>query len=122
MPDPRYDPRRLGRHGEDLVARWYESQGYDVVDRNWRCEHGELDLVLLRGRQLVVCEVKTRSSLRFGHPAEAVGPDKQRRLRRLVGCWLGEVSRRPEVTGVDAVRIDVAAVVGGRIEVIEGAC
>jgi putative endonuclease len=112
-----YDPHRLGRHGEDLVARWYVERDYVVLARNWRCDLGEIDLVVARGGALVVCEVKTRSSMRFGHPAEAVGPDKQRRLRRLTACWLEASSMRPA-----EVRIDVAAVVNNRVEVIENAC
>ncbi len=117
MSASRYDPHRLGRHGEEVVARWYRARGYRVLARNWRCEHGELDLVLALGRAVVVCEVKTRSSLRFGHPAEAVGAEKRRRLRLLTSRWLSESSFR-----ADSVRIDVAAVVGGRVEVVEGAC
>ena len=117
MDAARFDPRRLGADGEDVVARWYLERGYRVLARNWRCAEGELDLILARGSTVVVCEVKTRSSTRFGSPFEAVGRDKQRRLRRLVGIWLAEAAPfRP-----DEVRVDVAAVISRRVEVIEGA-
>ncbi|MFZ4433242.1 MAG: YraN family protein [Microthrixaceae bacterium] len=112
-----YDSARLGRHGEDRVARWYEQRGYRVLERNWRCDLGELDLILARGSDVVVCEVKTRSTTRFGHPLEAVGLDKQRRLRALAARWRSEAPFRP-----DSLRIDVAAVLGGRITVVEHAC
>ena len=56
----------LGRWGEDLVARRYETAGYEVLDRNWRIKGGELDLVLGRHDEIVFCEVKTRSSDCFG--------------------------------------------------------
>jgi putative endonuclease len=106
----------LGRSGEEQAARWYEARGYRVLDRNWRCRDGEIDLVLARDRWVVFCEVKTRSSLAFGHPAEAVGWRKQQRLRHLGARWL----REHKVRAVD-VRFDVAAVLPAAIEVVEGA-
>lgn len=109
---------RLGAEGEEQVAAWYASNGYTVLARNWRCREGEIDLVCLRGRILVICEVKTRSSAAFGHPAEAVGYRKQQKLRTLARLWLdvhgGEV--RPS-----EIRFDVAAVLAGELEVIEAA-
>ena len=117
MSDPRFDPRRLGADGEDVVARWYQDRGYTVLARNWRCRAGEIDLVLARRREVVVCEVKTRTNDRFGTPFEAVGRAKQLRLRRLAAQWLQEAAPfRP-----DSVRFDVAGVVGRRVRVIEGA-
>jgi putative endonuclease len=105
-PDPRPDPRRaLGRRGEDLVAAWYEAEGYTVLDRNWRCRSGELDLVVRRGGTVVFCEVKTRTSTRFGAPVEAVTATKQRRLRSLAGQWLAARDLRG-----GALRFDVASV------------
>jgi putative endonuclease len=106
----------LGAFGESRAARWYEQAGYRVLDRNWRGRDGEVDLVLCRGRTIVFCEVKTRSSDRFGAPAEAVNGRKQARLRRLAGQWLTTHDVHP-----DAVRFDVAAVRGGTVEVIEDA-
>ena len=64
--------RALGAYGESLAARHLVEQGMVLLDRNWRCEAGEIDLVLRDGRVLVVCEVKTRSSVARGHPHEAV--------------------------------------------------
>lgn len=78
----------LGRSGEDFAARYLEQHGLVVLDRNWRCREGELDLVASRGRDLVVCEVKTRSSTRYGHPAEAVDARKAARIRRATQAWL----------------------------------
>jgi putative endonuclease len=117
------DPRRaLGDAGEDLVARWYADAGYDVVDRNWRCREGELDLVVARGPVLVFCEVKTRRSTAFGTPAEAVTLTKQRRLRTLATRWLAAHPGARART----LRFDVASVLAVRdaepvIEVIEAA-
>jgi putative endonuclease len=78
----------LGRRGEDLAARYLEQQGLVVLSRNWRCRHGELDLVATDSARLVVCEVKTRSSRRFGEPAEAVDRRKAARIRRVANAWL----------------------------------
>ena len=63
----------LGRRGEDLAAGYLESLGMLVVERNWRCTEGEIDIVALDGDALVIAEVKTRRSLDYGHPFEAVG-------------------------------------------------
>ncbi|MDQ1374092.1 MAG: putative endonuclease [Actinomycetota bacterium] len=109
--------RQLGIDGEDLVAAWYLAQGYEVVARNWRCKDGELDLIVRAGRTFVFCEVKTRTSNAFGAPVEAVTSDKQQRLRRLAARWLeDDAPLRPT-----EIRFDVASVLGGEIDVLQGA-
>jgi putative endonuclease len=120
--------KALGMAGEDLAAAWYEARGYEVLARNWSCRDGELDIVLRRGRLNVFCEVKARSSGAFGLPAEAVGPLKQARVRRLAALWFAELSRgdrgAPSGRGARSggpVRFDVASVQGGEVTVIEGA-
>jgi putative endonuclease len=105
-----------GRWGEDLAAAWYEGHGYVVVARNWRCPAGEIDLIVRRGRLVVVCEVKARRSDAFGPAAAAVGPAKQARLRRLAAAWLAATAGR----GVE-VRFDVVAITGTDLEVVAGA-
>lgn len=113
---PSPSPRQLlGAHGERLAARRYEDHGYEVVARNWRCADGELDLVVRDDRRLVFVEVKTRSSDRFGHPAEAVTPAKQRRIRRLARRFCDDTGHR-----APQLRFDVVAILRGRVEVIEG--
>lgn len=107
----------LGSTGEALAAQWYVTRGYRVLDRNWRCRQGELDLVVARGHEVVICEVKTRRSTAFGTPAEAVGPAKRIRLRRLAAEWLAQSGIRAE-----SFRIDVASVIGREVEVIEAVC
>jgi putative endonuclease len=78
---------QTGTDGEDLASRYLESQGLVVLSRNWRCREGELDLVATDRHRLIVCEVKTRSSTNFGHPAEAVTEEKANRIRRLARHW-----------------------------------
>jgi putative endonuclease len=98
-----------------LIARWYVAHGYEVVDRNWRSSTGELDLVACLGSLVVFCEIKTRASDRYGPPEAAVGWAKQRRIRLLAAEWLAAHDRH------GAIRFDVAAVTGVRIEVFEAA-
>ncbi|MFM7536700.1 MAG: YraN family protein [Acidimicrobiales bacterium] len=107
-----------GRFGEDLAARWYAQRGFEVVGRNWRGEGGELDLVVHRPGLVVVVEVKARASAAYGLPAEAVGPTKQRRVRRLGAQWLAGPGR---AYGHVEVRFDVASVLGTEVTVIEAA-
>lgn len=78
----------LGRFGEDVAARHLEQLGMVIVERNWRCREGELDIIAVDDGVLVFCEVKTRSGLGFGSPAEAVSPAKLRRLRVLAARWM----------------------------------
>jgi putative endonuclease len=80
--------------------------GFEIVDRNWRCGHGEIDIVARRGRLLVFCEVKTRRTPRWGEPSEAVNFEKRNRLRRLAAEWMH--ARRP---GAVEVRFDVVSVI-----------
>ena len=78
----------LGVRGERIAAAYLTDAGLRVVDRNWRCREGELDLVAREGDALVFCEVKTRRGTGYGHPVEAVTPRKQARLRLLAHRWL----------------------------------
>jgi putative endonuclease len=78
----------LGRKGEQLAAEYLQSAGFRILDRNYRCPDGELDIVAADRRVLVACEVKTRSDVRFGTPVEAVTCQKMRRLRRLAANWV----------------------------------
>ncbi|WP_369141237.1 YraN family protein [Modestobacter versicolor] len=92
MPTPensRPDHRAaLGAFGERVAVRALADAGLLVLDRNWRCRDGELDLVARDGDALVFCEVKTRTGTGFGHAVEAVTPAKRRRLRLLARSWL----------------------------------
>ena len=101
--------RSVGEYGERLAARRLVEDGMVLVDRNWRCDAGEIDLVLRDGPVLVVCEVKTRSSLSFGAPQEAVTPAKLARLRRLAASWMAAHDVHPH-----EVRIDMVAVLRPR--------
>jgi len=95
----------LGAYGEQVAARHLAEQGLVVLDRNWRCDEGELDLVLRDGDVLVACEVKTRRGDGCGSPHEAVDPIRLERLHRLVWRWAEEHGVRPEEVRVDLVAV-----------------
>ncbi|MFZ5870980.1 MAG: YraN family protein [Actinomycetota bacterium] len=96
----------VGRYGEQVAVRHLQDAGFQIVDRNWRCRDGELDVVAVDGDCLVAVEVRTRRSTAAGHPLESVTPLKVARLRRLLGRWL---DAHPGGRWAD-VRIDVVAV------------
>jgi putative endonuclease len=78
----------LGQRGEQAAADYLSGTGLQILDRNWRCADGEIDIVAADGQALVICEVKTRSSARYGTPIEAVSRRKHARLRRLAIRWV----------------------------------
>jgi len=98
----------VGAYGEQLAVRYLVESGMQILDRNWRCNQGEIDIVAMDGECLVIVEVKTRRSLAFGSPVEAVTAVKAARLRRLASCWLAE--NRSLAGSVADVRIDVIGV------------
>ncbi len=99
----------VGRFGEQLAAEQLSAAGLEIIARNWRCSAGELDIVAWDGSVLVFVEVKTRSSVAFGDPAEAVDAAKATRLRRLALRWLAE-HRDPSRFATE-LRFDVVSVV-----------
>ncbi len=103
--------KALGDFGERLAARRLLESGYALLDRNWRCRDGEIDIVALDGDVLVICEVKTRSSVAFGTPLESIDTVKAARLHRLGGRWL---QAHPESRPVSRIRVDIIAIVRRR--------
>jgi putative endonuclease len=104
----------LGDFGERLAARHLEKRGLTLLDRNWRCNDGEIDIVARDGATLVVCEVKTRSSTRYGTPFEAITTKKARRLHHLGVRWA-----RDHGLGFVDLRVDVVTVLVGKRPTIE---
>lgn len=87
---PRYGRhnKELGNRGEEAAARYLERAGYEILDRNWECMYGEADIVAREGCTLVFVEVKTRTSIDKGFPAEAVDEEKQSRYEKIAACYL----------------------------------
>jgi putative endonuclease len=110
----------LGRRGEDLAARHLRRRGYTVLARNFRTAHAEIDLVALDRGTLAFVEVKTRTSDIAGTPEEAVGTDKQERIRHAAAAYA--IAYR---AGGRPIRFDVVAIIGAgrarRLELLKGA-
>lgn len=112
----------IGAYGEQVAARHLTGLGMTILERNWRCAEGEIDIVLRDGATLVVCEVKTRTSLHAGTPHEAITEAKLARLQRLGERWVAERGIQP-----DGIRIDLVAVLRPRrgpavVEHVQGLC
>ena len=103
--------KRLGPESERRVRRYYRLRGYSVLAANARAGGYELDLVVRRGRTVVICEVKARSGPGYGDPLEAVDAEKARRVRRAAEAWL---AFRPDLARLH-VRLEAVAVSGRRI-------
>lgn len=99
----------LGRAGEDRAAAHLRAHGYELLDRNWRCTDGEIDIVALQAHRLCIVEVKTRRSIAYGHPFEAVDEPKIRRLWRLAHAWQ---QAHPEQARGRVLRVELVGITG----------
>jgi putative endonuclease len=101
--------KQIGIRGEDLACAELERQGMQVLERNWRCGLGEIDIIAAEagppGLTLVFCEVKCRSGLGFGHPLEAITYAKMRTLRQLAALWMREHRRKASSIRLDAIGV-----------------
>ncbi|RLB08083.1 MAG: YraN family protein [Deltaproteobacteria bacterium] len=113
--------KALGDRGEDLAVRYLLKRGYKVIEKNYRCFLGEIDLIARDKGTLVFVEIKARSSARFGLPQEAVSPFKQRKLIQVAKAYMAERHLGEAI----ATRFDVVAVQltpsGPEIELIKDA-
>lgn len=95
----------LGKYGEDLAANYLIDRGYKIIERNWRCSIGEIDLIAEDKAQIVFIEVKTRSSTDFGHPLEAITAKKVLRMQRLVCAWCADKNKVGSSVRLDAISV-----------------
>ena len=102
----------FGRAGEERAAAHLRACGYAVLERNWRCPQGEIDIVAIRDGMLCIVEVKTRRSEAFGHPFEAIDERKLRRLWRLAYAWAAE---HPETARRRPIRLEVVGLIGADV-------
>jgi putative endonuclease len=106
--------RSLGNFGEAAAAAHLTRQGYVVLERQWRCAYGELDLVARQGEQLVFVEVRTRKGSAYGSAEESITTSKQQRLVTLAYAYMEAHSLDPAVAWrIDVIAVEMAA--GGRI-------
>lgn len=108
MPRPVDARRGLGRLGETLAARHLAGQGYTIIERNYRCAEGEIDIVAREGDCLVIVEVRARRGRAHGTPEESVTPAKQERLRRLAETYIQTLDPAPEAYRVDVVAVELS--------------
>ncbi|MHB1340235.1 MAG: YraN family protein [Coriobacteriia bacterium] len=101
------DRQEIGRRGEDAAVAYLERRGMTVIDRNWRCKSGEADVIALDGSELVVIEVKTRTTEAKGTPEAAVTPAKQRRIARIAEAYLSIAGLEPAGVRFDVVTVRV---------------
>ncbi|MGO2746305.1 YraN family protein [Microbacterium sp.] len=99
----------FGRAGEERAAHYLRTHGYQVLDRNWRCSQGEIDILAETCGTICIVEVKTRRSVAFGHPFDAVDDRKRDRLWRLAYAWCRD---HPDQSANRALRLDVIGVIG----------
>jgi putative endonuclease len=111
----------VGAYGERVAVAHLVEQGMVVLDRNWRCPAGEVDIIARDGSTVVFVEVKTRRGDEFGAPAEAVGVGKVRRLRRVAAQWLATSNVRPGEVRFDVVSVLPAPKGACRVEHVKGA-
>jgi len=99
--------REVAGWGETEAARYLRRLGWDIVETNWHCRYGEIDLIARQGKSLVFVEVKTRRSRSFGLPEEAITPSKRQRILRSAWTYL-------EANGLQSAdwRVDVIAIEG----------
>ena len=99
--------RQTGRQGEDIAAAYLVNRGYTILQRNWSCPTGELDLITQTGHTLVFVEVRARRGNRFGTAEESVTPAKQARLIELAQAYLQETGREPSSWRIDVVAVQL---------------
>lgn len=95
----------LGKYGENCAAEYLRDRGYEILERNWRCQLGEIDLVARDRGKLVFVEVKTRNGSGFGHPFEAITPLKVARMRKLVAEWCASTKTSSVQVRLDAISV-----------------
>ncbi|MEX2028816.1 MAG: YraN family protein [Candidatus Curtissbacteria bacterium] len=108
--------KNLGQIGEDLAAAFLKKQKYKIIDRNFRIRGGEIDIIALDGKTLVYIEVKTRTSHRFGTPAQSVTPAKISFLIRAAKFYRNSHQNLPEGERIDVVTVDFSNSTRPKIE------
>ena len=111
MPEKTSNRRATGKRYEDFTAAWLAEQGFEILERNFSCRMGEIDIIAREKGTLVFIEVKFRVSLSCGFSEDAVNPAKQRKIRRVAEYYL---TGHPWEAESDC-RFDVAAFENGRL-------
>lgn len=99
--------KQLGRWGESVATHHLEAKGYHILQRNWRCRHGEIDLVVQAGEMLLFVEVKTRRGRDMGTPEEGITPRKSRKLMQVAQYYLYEHDLHEVDWRIDMVAVEL---------------
>ena len=102
-----YFRQEIGKWGENLACKYLEKNNYKIIERNFLCHQGEIDIIAKdrNQREIIFIEVKTRSNLKYGNPAEAVNKEKQRHIKQAAKYYI----YRNSLTSL-AIRVDVIEV------------
>jgi len=111
----------IGRHGEDIAAKYLRRQGFKVIKQNYRCRLGEIDIIARDGEELVFIEVKTRTSHSCGHPAQAVDRRKQGQLVKAAQTFMTETKQHDSPARFDVVAIQLEEDMAAEIDHIRNA-
>lgn len=99
--------KTIGAAGEELAAEILKARGYYILRRNFSCPYGEIDIIAVKDRVLCFVEVKTRSSLQYGEPSEAVDFKKQRHIRNAARYFLSYSKKKYEKIDFQVMEIAV---------------
>ena len=100
---------RTGRQGEEIAARYLQERGYVIIERNFRCAYGEMDIIARQGATIVFAEVRSRRSDDFGSPLESVGPVKQKKLSRIALCYIQKHRLQGRPARFDVLGVNIRA-------------
>lgn len=100
-----YLRHEIGKTGEDLAVKYLEQVGYKVIERNFECRQGEIDIIAIDGNEIVFLEVKTRTNIKYGKPIEAVNQTKQKHLTKAVKYYLYSRHLEDEFVRIDVIEI-----------------
>lgn len=100
-----YQRHKLGQIGEELASKYLEKQGYRIIQRNFRCKSGEIDIIAIDNDELVFIEVKTRASKLYGEPSEAVDENKRKHIYKTAAYYLHITKRENWYTRIDVIEV-----------------
>ncbi len=100
-----YKRHIIGKIGEDLAVKYLEQAGYKILQRNFECRQGEIDIIALYKNEIIFIEVKTRTNIKFGNPADAVDRSKQKHLLKAVKYYLYSRNLEDEFVRIDVIEI-----------------
>lgn len=95
----------IGKYGEQIAAKYLQDRGYQIIEQNWRCDLGEIDLIAKNKSTIVFVEVKTRNGVGYGHPFEAITKTKVHRMRQLAAAWCAQHEKSGFQIRLDAVAV-----------------